>query len=393
MVPVRSSGSKIARGIVLALCVSCATVGGLGFFYDAPHVQAAVVSTQLYISVCGDGDPNEPYKMCDDGRAFNTGAYGSTTAQRHCLPDCSGYGPYCGDGVLQVRYTEQCDYGAANGTGGLCSATCQSLPPAPPAGNPTTGSPPVGSIPNTNATPGNVSSANQTEVVLRGKAYPNSTVSILLDGQLLGTVQADSNADFLYTNTTVTPGTETFSFSAIDNIGTPSLMDSIVFEVVQGAITTVANVFLPPTINVSATQIAPGGLLTISGQSVPFANVTTQIDGQASSTMVSAVDTAGNWALQIDTGSITTGNHAAKALFLLGTSTASGFGRSIGFAVGNVGPSCSAKPDMNHDGKVNLVDFSIFLTNWGTSAAQADFNCDSKVNLADFSIMLFNWTG
>ena len=48
---------------------------------------------------------------------------------------------------------------------------------------------------------------------------------------------------------------------------------------------------------------------------------------------------------------------------------------------------------MNHDGKVNLVDFSIFLTYWATTAPQADFNCDGQVNLADFSIMLFNWTG
>jgi hypothetical protein len=292
-----------------------------------------------------------------------------------------------------VQYTEQCDYGVANGMGGLCSATCRSLPPSPPAGNPTSGSPAVGSIPSQNAPPGTISSANQTEVVLRGKAYPNSTVSILLDGQALGTVQADSNADFLYTNTNVTPGTATFSFSAIDSEGTPSLMDSVVFEVVQGAITTVANVFIPPSIKVSAAQIAPGGLLTISGQSVPFANVTTQIDDQASSTLTSAVDASGDWALQIDTGSIAMGNHSAKASFQFSTSTVSGFGRSVGFEVGNGEGACSAGSDMNKDGKVNLVDFSIFLTDWATTGPAGDFNCDSQVNLADFSIMLFNWTG
>ena len=256
------------------------------------------------------------------------------------------------------------------------------------------GSPAVGSIPNNqNASKGNIPSANQTEVVLRGKAYPNSTISILLDGQALGTVQADSNADFLYTNTNVTPGTATFSFSAVDSVGTPSLMYSVVFEVVQGAITTVANIFLPPSINVSATQIAPGGLLTISGQSVPFANVTTQIDDQASSTLTSAVDASGNWALQLDTGSIATGNHSAKAFFQFSTSTASGFGRSVDFVVGNGGGSCSESTDMNKDGKVNLIDFSIFLTDWATTGPAGDFNCDGQVNLADFSIMLFNWTG
>jgi hypothetical protein len=48
---------------------------------------------------------------------------------------------------------------------------------------------------------------------------------------------------------------------------------------------------------------------------------------------------------------------------------------------------------MNGDGKVNLVDFSIFLLSWNTTDAPADYNCDKNVNLADFSIMLFQWTG
>ncbi len=363
---------------------------------DAPRAYATIVSTALNISVCGDGNPNEPGKVCDDGAGNNTGAYGSSTAERHCDPNCLGYGPYCGDGVLQVRFQEECDDGSANGGGGLCSATCQSLPPVNPTvpPPPPTGSPAVGSIPSVSgAQQGNISAQPQTEVVLRGMAYPNSTVNILLNGQTLGSVQADSNADFLYTTTAVTPGTETFSFSATDDTGIASLLESVVFEVVQSAITTVANVFLPPSIGVSATSIVPGGLLTISGQSVPYAQVTTQIDGQASSTLVSAVDASGDWALQLDTGSIATGNHTAKALFMLGTSTESGFGQSVSFLVGSGTGSCSASTDLNGDGKVNLVDFSIFLTLWQSTGPRGDFNCDGQVNLADFSIMLFNWTG
>ncbi len=382
---------KYARhaALVASVLIACASI--VTAFIYAPKVHAAVISTHIYISICGDGIV-ETGEVCDDGT--NTGAYGPTYAQRHCDPDCQGFAPYCGDGILQVRFSEQCDQGIANGGGGLCSATCQSLPSAAPAGNPTSGSPAVGSIANNpNATQGSIPSDNQTEVVLRGKAYPNSTVSILLDGQALGTVQADSNADFLYTNTTVTPGTATFSFSATDNAGTASLMDSVVFEIVQGAVTTVANIFLPPTIKVSQSTLAPGGLLTISGQSVPTAQVMTQLDGQASSSLASTVDATGDWALQLDTGSIALGDHNVKAMFTLGTSTSSGFGQSVNFIVGSGNGACSATSDMNKDSKVNLVDFSIFLTYWGTTDPRADFNCDGKVNLADFSIMLFNWTG
>ena len=51
------------------------------------------------------------------------------------------------------------------------------------------------------------------------------------------------------------------------------------------------------------------------------------------------------------------------------------------------------RSDLNKDGKVNLVDFSILLSFWNTDDAIADINQDGTVNLADFSIMLFNWTG
>jgi hypothetical protein len=56
-------------------------------------------------------------------------------------------------------------------------------------------------------------------------------------------------------------------------------------------------------------------------------------------------------------------------------------------------PPESGFTDINGDGKVNLVDFSIMLSVWGTNAPNADFNTDGTVNLADFSILLFDWTG
>jgi hypothetical protein len=51
------------------------------------------------------------------------------------------------------------------------------------------------------------------------------------------------------------------------------------------------------------------------------------------------------------------------------------------------------RSDINKDGKVNLVDFSILLTHWNEADDDADINQDGIVNLSDFSILLFNWTG
>jgi hypothetical protein len=53
--------------------------------------------------------------------------------------------------------------------------------------------------------------------------------------------------------------------------------------------------------------------------------------------------------------------------------------------------------DLNRDGKVNLVDFSILLFHWNTDGGRsdppADINQDGRVTLTDFSILIFNWTG
>lgn len=368
----------------LAMAFACMALMG------RPPAEADTLQTSITVSICGNGlvDGGE---VCDDGLGFNTGGYGSTTAQRICTPDCQAFGPYCGDSILQVRFDEQCDNGPGNGTpGNLCSAQCVAIPAVPAT------SPPVvrGSTPFVpGAIPGAIPSATLTQVVLRGKAYPNADVNILLDGKTIGIAHADTNADFLFNTTSVAPGTETFSFWAKDSGGATSITTSVVFEVVQSAVTSVNNIFLPPTLSVSAQKIAPGGLLNIFGQSVPTAKVITTLDTDTSNALAADADKDGKWSLQLNTGSVTSGFHSAKASFTLPPTSKSGFGKSVSFFVGNQLPTGSASADLNGDGKINLVDFSIFLISWNTHDVFSDFNQDGTVNLADFSIMLFNWTG
>ena len=59
----------------------------------------------------------------------------------------------------------------------------------------------------------------------------------------------------------------------------------------------------------------------------------------------------------------------------------------------NANPNFGNRADLNKDGKVNLIDFSILLFNWKGSDDVADINQDGTVNLTDFSIMLSAWTG
>jgi len=55
-----------------------------------------------------------------------------------------------------------------------------------------------------------------------------------------------------------------------------------------------------------------------------------------------------------------------------------------------VGPPRS--PDINHDGQVDILDFSILLNHWKrTGDDSADYNRDGCVDVLDFSYLLSNW--
>ena len=67
---------------------------------------------------CGDGVTSSN-EACDDG--VNDGSYGS------CQPGCLGFGPRCGDAMVQAP-REQCDNGVNGGGYGGCLPTCQLAP-------------------------------------------------------------------------------------------------------------------------------------------------------------------------------------------------------------------------------------------------------------------------
>lgn len=352
------------------------------YIVEIAFVESADVQTSIVITICGDGVLQDEFETCDEGAGGNLGGYASSTAERQCAPGCANYGPYCGDDILQVRFGEACDDG--NHTNGdLCTAFCQSETAVPPGGS--------GEIPQVpGAQPGAIP-ATETRVVVRGKAYPGSEVNVLLDGKVLSTVRADTNADFFFSTNAVTPGTASFGFWARDGKGTQSITTSVIFEVVQSAVTTIGNVFFPPTITVSKADVEPGELLEISGQTIPDAKVVTEMFAGASERMEAKADVQGAWAVQIDTLSIPRGSHTAKAYFE-SAALRSGYGRLIAFSVGGAGVGAGSA-DINGDSRVNLVDFSIFLLSWDSANSASDFNGDGVVNLADFSILLFNWTG
>ena len=67
-------------------------------------------SGTCYSSWCGDGTKNSDYEVCDDG-SRNSNDWANSSSTKHCNKTCSGYAPYCGDGI--VNGDEACEPGVS----------------------------------------------------------------------------------------------------------------------------------------------------------------------------------------------------------------------------------------------------------------------------------------
>lgn len=344
----------------------------------------AEITTTLTLSVCGNVlvDPGEE---CDI--PGETGVYSQTIIGRQCTPQCK-WGPYCGDGILQSSYNEECDDGN-NDNADFCSATCK-IEPAGSGGGGSSGGSSGGSG-------GSNTELGDTILNIVGKAYKSRTLNFLLDTESVGTVRTNSNGDFEFA-TDVSPGTITLGVWATDSAGNRSITLNNTFDVTQGAVTNLAGIILPPTIFVQNQSANPGDIVTLSGESVPNSAVELHVN-DSEFVEVTTADGDGRWEVNLDTGKLSISEHLLKARSIVGTpplTTESSFSTALQLFVG-VDGRATTPSDLNRDGFINLIDFSILIfwwqTNGGSSDPPADINGNGNVGLEDFSILLFNWTG
>jgi cysteine-rich repeat protein len=372
--------SRISVRILVTFIFACA----LFLNTTSAFASIAVSTTTLFISICGDSLINEG-EDCDIPGEIGT--YSTTITGRQCGTNCL-YGPYCGDGILQTLQGEACD-DANNEDNDFCSADC-SRETADSGGGSTGGGGSSGSG-------GRDEPIGDTQVTITGKAFPNATVNILIDGDTVGSVRTNSKGEFQF-NVDTDPGTSSFSFWATDSAGTRSLTVNTTFDVTQGAVTSLSGIMVPPTLRASSVTVNPGDTITLSGQTMPSATVEVAIDN-GKKMLTATADILGMWSVPFNTGTVSADTHTVKARFISGAGalkTESPYGTVLSLFVGVEGKATS-NADLNRDGKVNLIDFSILVFWWGTpggnSNPPADINQNGKVGLEDFSILLFNWTG
>ena len=234
----------------------------------------------------------------------------------------------------------------------------------------------------------------ETKVVLQGKAYPLAKITILKDGEVAQIVNADNNANFKTEIKNISPGVWNFSLWAEDSKGRRSIIISFSVTILEGKITTISNIFIPPTIELEKTKVAKGEALNIYGQTAPESQISIHIESREEIIKTTKAKKTGDWDYSLDTSPLEEGMHTTRAKAESPEGLKSAFSSVLSFYVGKykVEEICP-KADFNKDGRTNLIDFSILLYWWGKYNPCVDMNHDGIVNLPDFSILLYYWTG
>lgn len=242
-------------------------------------------------------------------------------------------------------------------------------------------------------------SPSTTQVIFTGKAYPNSTVTLLKDAQIMATTISGADANFQISLTNITSGSYIFSVYSEDNKGNRSSLLTFPLSVSSGVITNVTGIFISPTIDVDKSEVKKGEIIKIFGQAIPNSDITVIINSEEEIYGKIKADTIGAYLYNLDTLLIDMGDHLAKSRATLEEEISS-LSKSISFKVGTKTVlkeliTKIIKGDLNNDKRVNLIDFSItaYWYNRLLPPSTVDLNNDGKVNLVDFSIMAYFWTG
>ncbi len=237
-------------------------------------------------------------------------------------------------------------------------------------------------------------------VTITGYAYPRSTIVVLVDGKEAERVQTSNDGSFSAVVDEIARGVYTFGVYAEDPTKSRSATFSTSFTVTGARTSALSNINLSPSVKVTPDPVTPGTAVTISGYALPNSTVTIENEkegsGASRKTITTSAGSDGVWTTALPTDGFSVGTYKARARSVQAGGATTNFSNYTFYGVGQAATRPN-NADLNRDGKVNLIDFSILLFWWntdgGSSDPSADINGDGKVNLVDFSILLFSWTG
>jgi hypothetical protein len=347
-----------------------------GIFFVA-HADVSSVSVSVISAQCSDGADNDGDLLIDypaDSGCLD----GNDTDESNAALQCADTLDNDGDGLTDYPSDPGCDSVTDNNETNL---------PASGGGG---GGGIVG--------PG----FGGASVVITGYAYPNSVVRVYQDGREILQTIAGPNGLFNTSIQNILAGIYTFSINAQDKNGRRSPLYTVPISVSGAAQTTVSGVYLAPTLSADLESVKRGETITFFGQTLPNAPVTIYVNSVTEVPIAATSSSDGVYLSQFNSSVLEEGDHAAKSQTKTG-SLLTPHSASVAFSVSSESRKagvCAQRGDVNGDGKVTMVDFSIAAF-WYKRTLSATFSVvesqcltgDEKIDLRDFSIMAYYWTG
>ena len=239
-----------------------------------------------------------------------------------------------------------------------------------------------------------------TEVVFSGFGYPFSPITILKDSQYLSELNAVAESNFSTVVDGLSGGTYSFSLYAQDDYGTLSSAVTYSVNVISRARTTISGIVIPPTVTTDLLEVKRGESIVFYGQAKGDSDIVIEINGTSSTTIDTV--TNGLYEYSLNTTNFDLGEHFLRVK-MIGIGIESPYSDRYTFVVGEetiVEEDPFLIGDVNYDGIVNIVDFSL-AAYWYDRTLNSAFitvererlNGDGVVDLTDFSLMAYYWTG
>lgn len=244
-----------------------------------------------------------------------------------------------------------------------------------------------------------------TSVVFYGFAYPYSRVVLLKDAQVAAETLAADDASFQLSLSDLNAGDHLFALYGESADGNRSVLNPFQISLAKGAITQVG-VVVTPTLGTGAVNIRSGDMLRVEGDAMPASDILAEVSSEHDHYFYSfAASADGLYAYDINTADYADGQYTLRVRETAPNGLTSGYSRTRVFWVGDVLipssiPGAGGSADLDGDGAVNLVDFSIAaywyhrpLSDDMRRMEAAYLNGDGNIDLADFSIIAYYWTG
>ncbi|MEM9336640.1 MAG: Ig-like domain-containing protein [Patescibacteria group bacterium] len=138
-------------------------------------------------------------------------------------------------------------------------------------------------------------------ITFAGVASPYATVYIREEGLIIATAEADASAVFEIEVDDLKKGEYNLSLFAEDTDGRLSSSLAYQFMLEQRADGRITDIYLPPTMDVGPVITQQGGLVTVTGRSVPDSTITVGINADQEQFQFTDVDESGAYNFTIDT--------------------------------------------------------------------------------------------